>query len=295
MVYDCFQFFNELDLLKLRLNVLSEHVDKFVLVESTVTFSGERKPLYYLENKCQFLEFQDRIIHIVVEDTPNTKNTSAFDRDAFQKKARERGILNAPENALIIFSDLDEIPNPKELQNIKNNFDSNKVYHFAQRQFYFYLNNEECSGKLLSFAGDFVNVKNKKWLGSYLFSKSLLKKMSIEEIRVMKDPNYAIRIEDGGWHFTYMGGGKHSSVIERVRHKIQSAAHQEFNTPKILLRLSSKIKNQKDIFGRKAKFKMIEIDESYPQYLLNHLDDYDYLILKETKKGFAQKVLEIFI
>ena len=70
MVYDCFQFFNELDILKLRLHVLSDVVDRFVISESTVTFSGDPKPLFYEENKEQFQEFQDRIIHVVVDDTP---------------------------------------------------------------------------------------------------------------------------------------------------------------------------------------------------------------------------------
>ena len=41
MVYDCFQFFNELDILKLRMHVLNDVVDKFVISEATVTFSGE--------------------------------------------------------------------------------------------------------------------------------------------------------------------------------------------------------------------------------------------------------------
>ena len=70
MVYDCFQFFNELDILKIRLNVLSPVVDKFVISEATETFSGLPKPLYYEENKEMFREFEDKIIHQVVTDIP---------------------------------------------------------------------------------------------------------------------------------------------------------------------------------------------------------------------------------
>ena len=70
MVYDCFQFFNELDILKIRLNVLSPVVDRFVISEATETFSVLKKPLYYEENKEMFAEFADKIIHVVVEDTP---------------------------------------------------------------------------------------------------------------------------------------------------------------------------------------------------------------------------------
>ena len=70
MIYDCFQFFNELDILKIRLEVMNPIVDKFVISEATETFSGLKKPLYYEENKELFSKFQDKIIHVVVEDTP---------------------------------------------------------------------------------------------------------------------------------------------------------------------------------------------------------------------------------
>ena len=57
MIYDCFTFFNELDLLEIRLNVLNSAVDKFVLVEMTKTHSGVDKPLLYDENKELFAQF----------------------------------------------------------------------------------------------------------------------------------------------------------------------------------------------------------------------------------------------
>ena len=62
-VFDVFLFFNELDLLEVRLNLLYPFVDHFVINEATKTFSGLDKPLYYLENKDRFEKFQDKIIH----------------------------------------------------------------------------------------------------------------------------------------------------------------------------------------------------------------------------------------
>ena len=70
-IYDCFNFFNELDLLEIRLNTLKDSVDYFVIVESNVTHSGQFKPLYYEENKERFKSFEDKIIHYVVMNTPN--------------------------------------------------------------------------------------------------------------------------------------------------------------------------------------------------------------------------------
>lgn len=278
MIYDCFQFFNELDLLKLRLNVLNSEVDFFVITESTVTFSGEKKPLYYLENKDQFSEFNHKIIHNIVEDTPMGCGVTGFDRDGYQKAARFRAIANCLPTDIIIYSDLDEIPNPQSLRNVLSTLNPDKVYHFAQRQFYYHLNLEEISGKLLSYAGDYEWAQPKKWLGTFLFRYDLLNSMSIEEIRVNKTAEKSFRVSDGGWHFTYMGGDS-KSVFERVAYKIKSAAHQEFNNPKILSKLESRIKQGKDIFGRKSKFRRVDIDGSFPKYLLENIEQYRHLIL----------------
>ena len=62
-IYDCFIFFNELELLELRLRELQSCVDFFVICEAPVTFRGKQKPLYYLENQSRFLEFKEKIIH----------------------------------------------------------------------------------------------------------------------------------------------------------------------------------------------------------------------------------------
>ena len=133
MVYDCFQFFNELDILKLRLHVLSDVVDRFVISESTVTFSGDPKPLFYEENKEQFREFEDRIIHVVVDDTP--MECDAYARDHHQKCAVARGLKDAKDDDIVIFSDVDEIPNPQMLENLLPDVEPGKIYMPAQRLF----------------------------------------------------------------------------------------------------------------------------------------------------------------
>ena len=93
-----------------------------------------------------FREFEDRIIHLVVTDTPQG---GTHERDTFQKNAVTRGLADCTDDDVIIFSDLDEIPNPDEIRRILDEgIDPTKVYHFAQRLFYGYLNMEEVSGKL---------------------------------------------------------------------------------------------------------------------------------------------------
>lgn len=295
MVYDCFQFFNELDILKLRLHIMAPVVDRFVISEATETFSGNPKPLYYEENKEMFAEFADKIIHVVVDDTPPGYT---HDRDTFQKNAVGRGLKDCTDEDIIIFSDLDEIPNPEKIKEILQNFDRTKIYHFAQRLFYCYLNMEEVSGSLLSYAGEFPEAERtrdgitgrKKWIGSKMCSYSLLKeqKLQLGELRFPERKACGIRVEDGGWHFGYMGGHGEKDVKKRVAEKVCSAAHQEYNKAEVLSDVADRIKDGKDIFGRNASFVQVEIDETFPEYLRENQEEYSFLILKEeppVKKG----------
>lgn len=283
MIYDCFQFFNELDMLKIRLNVMSPIVDKFVISEATETFSGLKKPLYYEENKEMFAEFADKIIHVVVDDTPEGYT---HDRDTFQKNAVTRGLKDCTDEDIIIFSDLDEIPNPEKIKEILKDFQEDKIYHFAQRLFYCYLNMEEVSGNLLSYAGEFEGVERKKWIGSKMCSYKLLREQNLQlgELRFPERKEIGIRVEDGGWHFGYMGGHGEKDIKKRVQEKVISAAHQEYNSKHVLNQVTDQIKDGKDIFGRDAKFIRCEIDESFPCYIREHQEELSYLIMQEEKE-----------
>ena len=174
MVYDCIPFFNELDILNLRLHVLDPYVDKFIIEEATVTFSGEPKELCFEKNKEMFREFLPKIEYIVVDNSP--VNTTTHLRDKFQKNALEKGLADAGENDMILLSDVDEIPNPRVLQELKQNFDPDKVYHLAQRMFYCFINMEEVSGNLLSITGEFPGVERRMWLGTKIFAKRSIPK-----------------------------------------------------------------------------------------------------------------------
>ena len=118
MTYDCFSFFNELDLLEIRLNTLDKIVDKFILAESLFTHTGRPKPLYYAENKERFARFNDRIVHVVVDDFPNMPDNmpireKAWIRENWQRNAIVRGLpKDIKDDDILLISDLDEIPHP---------------------------------------------------------------------------------------------------------------------------------------------------------------------------------------
>lgn len=281
MVYDSFQFFNELDILLMRMHILNDVVDKFVISESTVTFSGDPKPLFYAENKEMFREFEHKIIHNVVEDTP--MDCDAFTRDHHQKCAVARGLSGCSPEDIVIFSDVDEIPNPETLKKLIPQVEEGRIYMLAQRLFYCFLNMEEVSGRLLSVTGEFEGVDRPMWLGTKVCRYSMLEQFTTEELRNKEQKAIGVRVPDGGWHFSYMGGGKDQSVEARVKYKIKSAAHQEYNNRATLSKVKRNIRSHQDIFGREAQMVQVEIDESFPQYLREHLEQYEYLMYRKPR------------
>ena len=118
----------------------------------------------------------------------------------------------------------------------------------------------------------------------------MLKRFTTEQLRDSKQKELMVRVADGGWHFSYMGGGKDESVEERVKYKIKSAAHQEYNNRATLSKVKKKIRNHEDILGRSTDFQIVPVDESYPVYLREHLEEYQYLMYPE-KKSFFDRIL----
>lgn len=291
MIYDCFQFFNELDMLKIRMNVMNPVVDRFVISEATVTFSGQPKPLYFEEHKDEFKQFADKIIHVVVDDTPTGYT---HDCDTFQKNAVGRGLKGCSDDDIVIFSDLDEIPDPDKVREICKKISDNEdgardmVFHMAQRMFYCYLNMEEVSGNLLAYCGEFPGIasKDRKWLGTKICSAEIVKKlnMNVGELRWPDAKENGVRISDGGWHFGYMGGSGEKNVEKRIADKVKAAAHQELNNSDVLSQAGDLIDDGKDMFGRNADFRIVPIDDSFPKYIREHQGEYSYLIKKPDTK-----------
>ena len=60
-----------------------------------------------------------------------------------------------------------------------------------------------------------------------------------------------------------------------------SSAHQEENTPEIsdLKKISSRLNSLKDIRGRNYEYKKVNIDNSYPKYIINNLNKFkDWIV-----------------
>ena len=158
-IYDCFQFFNEEHILDLRINILNEFVDFFVLVESTCDHQGNPKKLNFDPNK--FKKFKNKIIYVLVNDTADSiKKKHKWGESLIEQHQRNsiiRGLKNCHDDDLIILSDVDEIPDLTKL-NLFNKKDKYAV--FSQKMFNFKLN--------------LLNETEKNWHGSKICLKKNL-------------------------------------------------------------------------------------------------------------------------
>jgi beta-1,4-mannosyl-glycoprotein beta-1,4-N-acetylglucosaminyltransferase len=254
-IIDCFIFYNEIDLLTYRLNILNEYVDYFVIVESTHTFTGKNKNLFYNENKNLFEKFKEKIIHIIIDDFPykypniNFNKNEQWKNEEYQRNYISRGldkiVLN--ENDIIIIADLDEIPDPNILCKIKQNEIKIDI-NILEMDFYYYNLNSKI---------------NDKWhlckILSYKFYKQ--KNISCGEIRRFN----AQIIKNGGWHLSYFG----NSIF--IKNKIESFSHQELNNYNFTDKdkIDYRIKNCIDLYDRQIPIQKIHIkDNNYlpPEY-----------------------------
>lgn len=296
-IYDGFLFFNEFDLLEIRLNTLDHIVDKFILIESSVTHSGLPKPFYFEENKERFSKFLDKIIHIKVTNTPDDFTTiptsftddyegrvfkniweyikvstafnkvteKHFGRDLFQKECIKLGMKNCNDTDIILSSDLDEIPNPEILERLDEFYEDNSFYTFSQTNHCYYFN---IVLESQSNNSPYNTEMTTKWNGSRMGSFELIKNYSLNTLRTQENTI----IMDGGWHFSFMGG------IDRVKTKLKSYSHQECNNNIVINGLEDNFIQNKDVINRPSKLIQVEFDDTYPIYFLNNLEKYPQLI-----------------
>tara|TARA_B110001454_G_C12707820_1_gene429377 strand:- start:933 stop:1739 length:807 start_codon:yes stop_codon:yes gene_type:complete len=266
-IYDCFQFFNEDHILDLRLNILDKYVDFFVIVESTTDHQGKSKKLNL--NIDNFNKFKKKIIYIVVDDTNEAVKKKHLGGESLveqhQRNSIMRGLKKCHDDDLVILSDVDEIPDLTKL----NKFNKKNYAVFSQKMFSYKLN--------------LLNEYEKNWHGSRICLKKKLKSPQwLRNLKFKKYPFWRIDkirniqiIEEGGWHFAYQ------LSPHEIAKKIKSFSHGEFNTSDFTNEsiITEKIKMQKDIFSRGFTYKKVEVDKSFPEYILKNLDKYKNWIL----------------
>jgi len=243
-IFDCFPFYNEYDQLRLRLKVLGDKVDHFVITEARQTHSGQAKPLYLDDANGLDILNHPKVTRVVV-DFPATLDV--WGREQYQREAIGEGLkqLGAQAQDYVLVSDVDEIPSVQAIDRavqtlqaadpstnkvnsasasaaLINRDTSRHIAVFEQRLFYFRLNYELVWSRKLPWLGTVMarcdqilsvnglrttgrNARGRKSLG---FDKQAT----------------VISIPNGGWHFSYLGG---DAALDA---KLAACAHQEHNT-----------------------------------------------------------------
>lgn len=248
MTFDCFTFFNELDILEIRLNILDPHVDFFILIESPETFSGKPKPLYFEQNFKRFEKWKDKIIHFVVNPKPFP---NAFERAGYQKDMTRYVLesLKAKDDYIVYFGDVDEIWMPQVITD-------DKVRNLEQLNYCYYLNNRS----------------SEVWVGTFVGKWKSVKTNTVSHWRA----NHTDGVLDGGWHFTNMGGA------DQIRMKLDAYDHQEFNHDDVKADIERRMTTGEDYVGRPADwlgrpFEMWIDDFDLPQFIKDNKERYQHL------------------
>ncbi len=268
-VYDCFSYWDEDLLLDVRFNILNKYVDYFVVVEGNKTWQNNSKKLRFDINNFQ--KFKSKIIYVPVDDMPDGDNP--YIRENFQRNCISRGIKNANENDLIIVSDLDEIPNPLALGKFEKKM---KYAVFKQMHFYYKFNLQ--------------STFHPNWFGSRVCIKKFLKSPQwLRNLKFKKRPWWRIDkmslnniLSDGGWHFCNLKNPqnllyKYKNLCETndpyvFKEKIDS---KHLNIDEI----EKSIKLGVDLIGRGHKYKKIDLDDKYPEYILENKDKFNEWII----------------
>tara|TARA_B100001059_G_C17769221_1_gene547415 strand:+ start:569 stop:1453 length:885 start_codon:yes stop_codon:yes gene_type:complete len=287
-IFDCVPYFDEDMLFDLRLNMLNQYVDKFIVVEQLYTHSGKKKQQNFnIEN---FKKFKDKIDYFLIENEPEDiseiklnepnhdglKRMNSLKRISLQYNKLLDGLNDASPDDLIIVSDCDEIPNLEKLNfNLKN-----EIILFKQKIFYYKFNlihenhnwfgSKACKRKKLKTIDWLKYIKNRKydfWRLDTLFSKKKYINVKI--------------IQDGGWHFTNVKTNK------EIYYKLMNyGEHNEFEKSGIdEEEIERLIKNRQLYFNHNADKKdenkynsKIELkkisDSALPKYLIDNKSKY---------------------
>jgi hypothetical protein len=283
IIVDAFYFNDELDIAELRMQILYPHVDKFIVLESTHTFTGARKALHFRKNLQRYSEFLDKI-EVITLDLPiftrqeflatlyerntdlvmrqiiasalNDQNVPPGDsqwlREYLNKEYLKIAFVNLPPDSRVVVSDVDEIWNPKKLP---TNYPKSMVLIYKQKPYVYFLNLNS-------------NESWHNWSGSVTATASVIRRKGIASIRVHNRIKRRV-ISAGGWHFSFQGG------IPKILSKLDSYGHQELNTPQNRQRIALGFDEIFDLRGIGASF---TVDESgLPP---------EVMALKSIKPGF---------
>jgi len=262
-IYDIFTYNGEADILEIHLNILKDAVDQFIIVEAPTTFSGLNKPLYFQEQKERFAPFLNKIKYFVINDYPNDQELlkladsssnvpkdgpEHWRREFYQKESIKKALTHLQDDDICFVGDVDEIWNPEILVDYTKNY----IFKLKQEVYTYYLNNRS----------------DEPWAGTMVTKYKNIKNNCLNHLRTKSETSY-VYVENGGWHFTNIGG------LEEIRRKLKDSYTKEsYNTDEVQKSLEKRF-GESDYIGRNFRFKIDE--KNLPKYILDNKNKYKKL------------------
>lgn len=261
LVYDVFSFFNELDVLELRLRVLNDIVDRFVVVQGLETHAGDEKPMYFAPDDPRWAPWAARLSTLTVPRIPDAANRWVRERE--MRHVKTRALEEAGARDLVILSCVDEIPDPRALREVADDLSTERWVGFLTACYYYYLNLR--TSRLFPCI-QFAQVDTVRRIGPDALETLGYKKRS------------PIAPIPAGWHFSYMGG------VEAIQAKLAAFAHAEYDTPwhKDAAWLAECLAQRKPLFGARyrERYRIVPLSE-LPDEVSRSRDRYAHLLLPE--------------
>lgn len=260
-VIDLISYCGEIDVLELRLNILNDVVDEFIICEGDETTSGKPKVRHFPAQRERlqkwlhkikyhiFSPYTDPILKSYAEkNLPIPAEQHWWHREFIQKESMRYALTHLRDDDRVFVGDADEI------------WDPTLVYppgrwELEQTVYTYHLDNKS----------------SEYWTGTSVMNYRDIRQNTLDNLRAYDKPRehmWAPKMKSG-WHFTNLNG------YEFVERKVRSYAHQEFNTPEALAQIKQNIALNRDYLGRDF---VIGVDESsWPKYLKENRPQWAHL------------------
>jgi hypothetical protein len=276
-IFDCFTFYNEFDILELRLAELWDTVDYFVICEANRTHQNNPKPFYLNEQWSRFSQYHSKIRHVMLEDMP-VDTSDCWVRERHQRRGIAKGLWDLQPDDLVCVSDCDEIPRPAALESIREDTNGYDRYVLGIPLFYFRIN--YLMVKPLTRQRNIVVTRGKAFTDpqkerEYTFYKDNHPAVDLA--------NNAVFLDHGGWHFTYFGDD------EFAVNKLKNFAHAESNVPRIVDNVNVQYMTENKLgftgFSSPERFEYVILDDYFPKTIINNLEQYKHMIIPNATRS----------
>ncbi len=252
MIWDICLFYNEYDLLELRLQELWDVVDRFGIVEMPVTFSGRPKPIYLSDSESlsRFKPYESKISRVIAAFPPNHaphENNPSYPcwmREHYQRECQ--AFFAFSDDDVLTLCDVDEIPHPDAYKI----FDpANGIGTLKQMFFHYWIDT------VLKTTHDWPKIctgKKVREHGPCLVRHAGFKNDIPTQI-----------IQPGGWHFSYLGS------VDFIRNKLHSFSHCYDATTQTMLS-DDDVYRGRDLIRRKIR--KFPITDAWPVKMRENME-----------------------